>query len=90
MKKGFTLIEMSIVLVIIGLIIGGVLLGRDLISAAAVRAQIAQIEKYNAAVNTFKGKYGYLPGDIPDPYASRFGFKARGTCLGITPCLWTG
>ena len=39
MKKGFTLIEMSIVLVIIGLIIGGVLLGRDLISAAAVRAQ---------------------------------------------------
>ena len=54
MKKGFTLIEMSIVLVIIGLIIGGVLLGRDLISAAAVRAQIAQIEKYNAAVNTLR------------------------------------
>jgi prepilin-type N-terminal cleavage/methylation domain-containing protein len=75
---GFTLIELSIVLVIIGLIIGGVLLGQDLISAATVRAQISQIEKYNTAVNTFQGKYGYLPGDIPDPYASQFGFGGRG------------
>lgn len=76
-KQGFTLIELSIVLVIIGLIVGGVLVGRDLISAAAVRAQISQIEKYNQAVNTFRGKYGYLPGDIPDPDASKFGFVAR-------------
>lgn len=76
-KSGFTLIEMSIVLVIIGLIIGGVLVGRDLVSAAQVRAQISQIEKYNAAVNTFRGKYGYLPGDMPDPPASQFGFTGR-------------
>ncbi len=34
-RQGFTLIEMSIVLVIIGLIIGGILLGRDLIKASA-------------------------------------------------------
>ncbi len=52
-------------------------MGRDLISAAAVRAQVSQIEKYNQAVNTFKGKYGYLPGDIPNNDASRFGFLAR-------------
>ena len=78
MRKGFTLIEMSIVLVIIGLIVGGVLVGRDLISAAAVRAQISQIEKYQTAVNTFHAKYGYLPGDIPDPTASQYGFAARG------------
>ena len=73
-RAGFTLIEMSIVLVIIGLIIGGVLVGRDLINAAAIRSQISQIEKYNAAVNTFRGKYGYLPGDMPDPYATQYGF----------------
>ena len=67
LKFGFTLIELSIVLVIIGLIIGGVLVGRDLIAAATIRSQISQIEKYQAAVNTFRSKYGYLPGDIPDP-----------------------
>jgi len=65
---------MSIVLVIIGLVIGGVLVGQDLISAATVRSQISQIEKYNTAVRTFQGKYGYLPGDIPNPTASQFGF----------------
>jgi len=77
-KSGFTLIELSIVLVIIGLFAGGIMVGKDLISAAEIRSQIQQIEKYNAAVNTFKVKYGYLPGDIPDPTASGFGFVARG------------
>ncbi len=66
-------------LVIIGLIVGSVLVGQSLIQAAAVRAQISQIEKYQTAVNTFRGKYGYLPGDIKDPDASSFGFQARGT-----------
>jgi prepilin-type N-terminal cleavage/methylation domain-containing protein len=59
----FTLIEMSIVLVIIGLIVGGVLVGQSLISAAAVRAQISQIERYQTAVNAFRDKYSGLPGD---------------------------
>ena len=80
--SGFTLIELSIVLVIIGLIIGGVLVGQDLIKAAIVRGQISQIEKYQTAVNTFRSKYGYLPGDIPDPTASNFGFAARGQYAG--------
>src|ERR1700722_13612838 len=82
LKAGFTLIELSIVLVIIGLIIGGVLVGRELISAAQIRAQISQIEKYNSAANTFRGKYGYLPGDIPDPAAKQYGFATRGTLAG--------
>ncbi len=76
-RRAFTLIELSIVLVIIGLIVGGVLVGRDLISAAAIRSQISQIEKYQQAVNTFRLKYGHLPGDVPEPEASRFGFLAR-------------
>lgn len=81
-QHGFTLIEVSIVLVIIGLITGGVLVGRDLISAATMRAQIAQIEKFNTATRTFQGKYGYLPGDIPNPAASQFGFATRGAYAG--------
>jgi prepilin-type N-terminal cleavage/methylation domain-containing protein len=81
-QHGFTLIELSIVLVIIGLIVGGVLVGRDLIAAAEVRATIAQIEKYQVAVNTFRGKYGYLPGDIRNQEATNFGFAARGQYAG--------
>jgi prepilin-type N-terminal cleavage/methylation domain-containing protein len=74
--RGFTLIEMSIVLVIIGLIVGGILVGQNLVDAAAIRAQVAQIEKFNQAVNTFHDKYGYLPGDITPAAASPFGLMA--------------
>jgi prepilin-type N-terminal cleavage/methylation domain-containing protein len=81
-ERGFTLIELSIVLVIIGLIVGGVLTGQTLIAAAGVRAQISQIEKYNTAANTFFGKYGYLPGDIPSAPAAQFGFASRGSYAG--------
>jgi len=80
--SGFTLIELSIVLVIIGLIVGGVLAGQSLIRAAEVRAQISQIEKYNTAANTFYGKYGYLPGDITNSAATQFGFASRGQYAG--------
>ena len=63
LTAGFTLIELSVVLVIIGLIVGGVLVGQDLIKAAALRAQISDFEKFNTAVNTFNLKYSCLPGD---------------------------
>jgi prepilin-type N-terminal cleavage/methylation domain-containing protein len=86
-QQGFTLIEMAIVLVIIGLIVGGVLVGQSLINAAAVRAQITQIEKYNTAANTFYGKYGYLPGNITSAAATTFGFSNR-ACFG--PSVGTG
>jgi prepilin-type N-terminal cleavage/methylation domain-containing protein len=88
-RLGFTLIEMSIVLVIIGLIVGGVLVGQSLIAAATMRAQITQIEKFNTAANTFYGKYGYLPGDICANAVTQFGFvtraggRGRGDCNGI-------
>jgi prepilin-type N-terminal cleavage/methylation domain-containing protein len=77
-ERGFTLIELSIVLVIIGLVIGGIFTGQDLIRSAAVRAQVSQIEQYNAAVNTFRGKFNALPGDLNAQVASAFGFAARG------------
>jgi prepilin-type N-terminal cleavage/methylation domain-containing protein len=76
-RGGFTLIELSIVLVIIGLVVGSVLVGQDLIRAAYVRATISQIEKYDTAANTFYGKYGYLPGDITATAAQSFGFDTN-------------
>jgi prepilin-type N-terminal cleavage/methylation domain-containing protein len=77
-QAGFTLVELSIVLVIIGLIVGGVLVGQDMIRAAEIRSTIAQVEKYNTAVNTFRDKYANLPGDMLSSDATRFGFTARG------------
>ena len=72
-REGFTLIELSLVLVIVGLIIGGVVVGRDLIHSAEIRATISQIEKYNTAVNTFRTKYNCLPGDCPAAQAQQLG-----------------
>jgi prepilin-type N-terminal cleavage/methylation domain-containing protein len=63
-QSGFTLLELSIVLVIIGLLVGGVFVGRDLIKAAQARSQVSQIEKLNIATNGFKIKYKAIPGDI--------------------------
>jgi prepilin-type N-terminal cleavage/methylation domain-containing protein len=75
--NGFTLIELSIVLVIIGLIVGGVLVGRNLVKATEVRAQVTQIEKYQTAANTFYGKYHALPGDMDPATAAQFGLPAH-------------
>jgi prepilin-type N-terminal cleavage/methylation domain-containing protein len=82
LTAGFTLIEMSIVLVIIGLIAGGIVVGQNLIAAAGVRATLTQIEKYNQAANTFRETTGYLPGDIPAVPAAQLGLTARGSLRG--------
>lgn len=61
--SGFTLIELSIVLVIIGLVVGGVLVGQDLVKGAERRAVIKQMSEYETAIITFKVKYNSLAGD---------------------------
>lgn len=81
-KGGFTLIEMSIVLLIIGLIVGGILVGNDLIVAAKVRATLLQIEQYTTALNAFKTKYGGLPGDIAASDADDLGLESRAGVTG--------
>ncbi len=81
-NAGFTLVELSIVLVIIGLVVGGVLVGIDMVKAAELRSTISQVEKYNSAVNSFRVKYNSLPGDILQSYASAFGLFTLTTALG--------
>jgi len=65
-KMGFTLVELAIVIVIIGLIVGGVLGGQELINGAKLNSVITDFSKYERAVNTFKLKYDALPGDMPN------------------------
>lgn len=67
---GFTLIELAIVLIIIGLLVGGVLIGRSLIHAAELRQIPRQFAQFATAVNSFRGKYFALPGDLAN--ASQF------------------
>lgn len=62
-SKGFTLIELSIVLIIIGLVVGGILTGRDLIRQSEIRSIITDISLYKTAALTFQSKYDCIPGD---------------------------
>lgn len=66
--RGFTLIEISIVLVIIGLIVGGVLVGKELIQAATIRKDATMMEEVDRSILTFKLKYNALAGDMPNAY----------------------
>ena len=88
---GFTLIELSIVLVIIGLIVGGIVAGKDMIRAAELRALLSQKDKFTSAVNIFKGKYNAVPGDMRYTEAAKFGLlSVLGTLpgsLGISVAL---
>ncbi len=62
--SAFSLLELSIVLVIIGLIAGGIVAGASMIRAAELRAVITEHSQFNTAVNTFRDKYLGLPGDL--------------------------
>lgn len=62
-SRGFTLIEIAIVLVIIGLLLGGVLKGQELITGARVRNLISQQDGIKAAFFGFQDRYRALPGD---------------------------
>ncbi|BCO08481.1 prepilin-type N-terminal cleavage/methylation domain-containing protein [Desulfolithobacter dissulfuricans] len=62
-NKGFTLVEMAIVLVIIGLLLGAVMKGQSLIQQAKVKNVIDQIDSFRAAILTFYDRYGQYPGD---------------------------
>ena len=83
-KNAFSLVELSIVLVILGLLVGGVLSGQSLIRASELRSASTQFAQYRAAAYTFRDKYFALPGDMPNATAfwqSAGGTGADATCI---------
>ena len=87
-RNAFSLVELSIVLVILGLLVGGVLSGQALIRAAELRAITSEFSRYAAAVQTFRDKYFAIPGDFNNAQAfwgqstACGGASATGTCNG--------
>mgnify|MGYP002781057813 CR=1 FL=1 len=63
-KTGFTLLELSIVLVIIGLIVGGVTVGSEMIRQAELSKVVHELQQIETAMHGFKLKYNALPGDL--------------------------
>ncbi len=63
-KRGFSLVELSIVLVILGLLTGGILAGRSLIRASELRSVGTDLGKFQTSVAAFRDRYFALPGDM--------------------------
>lgn len=64
-KKGFSLVEISVVMAIIGLLLGGVLAGQALLNGQRKNALISKAKELRFAIQQFKLKYGYYAGDFP-------------------------
>lgn len=76
-QSGFSLVELSIVIVVLGLLIGGVFSSRALIRTYELKTVRTQLDTITSAANSFRTKYKFLPGDMPN--ATDFWGIAGGT-----------
>ena len=81
-QKGFTLVELAIVLVIIGIILGAVLKGQALINNAKIKRVYNQQREVLAAVYSYFDKYSFFPGDDPNS-ATRWAGVTAGNGNGL-------
>lgn len=65
-KRGVTLVELAIAIVIIAVLLMALTAGRNLLRAGKVRAVVSELENYRGAFVRFQDKYASLPGDMPD------------------------
>jgi prepilin-type N-terminal cleavage/methylation domain-containing protein len=75
-QKGFTLVEIAIVLVIIGLLLGGILKGQEMITQAKIKNVIADFSGVSAAYYGYQDRYRAIPGD--DSGATRWAGSTAG------------
>lgn len=62
-QRGFTLVEIAIVLVIIGLLLGGVLKGQEMIENARIKSVVSDMNGVSTAFNSYVDRYRAIPGD---------------------------
>jgi len=62
-QQGFTLVEIAIVLVIIGLLLGGILKGQEMITQAKIKNVVADFSGISAAYYGYQDRYRAIPGD---------------------------
>ncbi|MCX5855733.1 MAG: prepilin-type N-terminal cleavage/methylation domain-containing protein [Deltaproteobacteria bacterium] len=62
-EKGFTLVELAIVLVIIGIILAGIIKGQEMINNAKIKRVVSGQKEIAAAIYTYYDRYGKYPGD---------------------------
>lgn len=86
-NKAFTLVELSIAIIIIGLIVGGVLGGQSLIASSRINSTVSQLNSYKLAHNAFKLEFGGIPGDLRD--AIDYGLHADGAGV-LNSCISRG
>ncbi len=67
--KGFTLVELSIVIVIIGLIVAGITAGKSLVNAAKLQSVVTEKGQYILAINAFRLQYNAVPGDMINAFS---------------------
>lgn len=82
-NRAFSLVELSIVLVILGLLVGGILVGQSMIRASELRAALGELNKYLTSTQAFRDKYMGRPGDITNATAfwgQAGGNGANGVC----------
>ncbi len=80
-QHGFTLIEIAIVLVVIGLLLGGIIKGRSFIDSAKMKNVTKQAESLSAAIYGYQDQYSYVPGD-DNAANSRWGSATNGNANG--------
>jgi prepilin-type N-terminal cleavage/methylation domain-containing protein len=64
-QQGFTLVEIAIVLVIIGLLLGGVLKGQELINSAKAKSLVSDFRTMSTAIYAYQDRFRFMPGDDP-------------------------
>ena len=82
MQKGFTLVEIAIVLVIIGLLLGGILKGQEMITQAKIKNVVSDFSGISAAYYGYQDRYRAIPGDDPNA-ATRWTGATQGTGDGV-------
>ncbi len=78
--KGFTLVELAIVMIIIGLLVGGVIKGQELMNSAKITRVAKDLQAFEGAMTTFRDQYKYYPGDFPQATTRMTGCTAANYC----------